>query len=471
MFYNLLSDVYGMFARDPLNNRRVPAAGEGDVNTSPRRITWSETCLGPLSRDLVERDARVFLRQSVSTPCLSAVKHAEGVWIEDCDGRRYLDFHGNNVHHIGHAHPRLIREVSAQLHQLTFAPRRFTCGPAVELAERLTNLAPGNLKKVLFAPSGSDAIEIAIAYARAATGRFKTISFWDSYHGSGFAARSIGGEQMFRSAPIGPLLPGGQLVPPFGDYRNAWGVTEGSGDLCARTIRYILEKEGDVCAVIAEPMRSVPYVAPVGFWQQVRQACDEFGALLIFDEIPTGLGKTGRFFACEHEGVTPDILVLGKALGGGVLPIAAILAHANLDVCGNVAYGHYTHEKNPIMARAALTTIEIIEEERLVDNASQMGRYALDQLRELQCAHPLVGDVRGRGCLMGVELVLDRNTREPANDAADAVLYAALRRGLNFKISMGNILTLAPPLVVKRDHIDLAIAILDEALNEVEQQQ
>lgn len=470
MFRSLDGYVDAMPARDPLNTRKPPAAGEGDINTSPRRSDWSQACVGPKSRELVDRDARVFLRQSVSTPCLSAVKHAEGVWIEDCDGRRYLDFHGNNVHHIGHAHPRLIHELTAQLHQLTFAPRRFTCGPAVELAERLTSLAPGDLKKVLFAPSGSDAIEIAIAYARAATGRFKTISFWDSYHGSGFAARSIGGEQMFRSAPIGPLLPGGQLVPPFGDYRNAWRVTEGSGDLCARTIRYVLEKEGDVCAVIAEPMRSVPYVAPVGFWRQVRQACDEFGALLIFDEIPTGLGKTGRFFACEHEGVTPDILVLGKALGGGALPIAAVLAHRELDVCTDVAYGHYTHEKNPLTARAALTTLCIIEEEHLVENAAQIGEYSLQKLRELQRSHPLIGDVRGRGCLMGLELVLDRNTREPANDAADAVLYAALRRGLSFKITMGNILTLAPPLVVSRDHMDHALAILDEALGEVEKQ-
>lgn len=450
------------------NATLAPAAGEGDVNTSPRRTKWSKVCVGQNSRKLVERDARVFLRQSVSSPCLSAIRRAEGVWIEDCDGRRFLDFHGNNVHHIGYAHPKLIRAITTQLGELGFAPRRFTSTPAVELAERLGELAPGDLGKVLFAPSGSDAIEIAIAYARAATGRFKTISFWDSYHGSGFAARSIGGEQMFRSAPIGPLLPGAQLVPPFGDYRNAWGISEGSGDFCAKTIRYVLEKEGDVCAVIAEPMRAVPYVAPRGFWQQVRQACDDFGALLIFDEIPTGLGKTGRMFACEHEGVVPDILVLGKALGGGVLPIAAVLARPDLDVCGDLAYGHYTHEKNPVTAAAALATIAIIEEERLVENAAQIGEYALAGLRELQSVHPLIGDVRGRGCLFGVELVLDRESKEPAADSADAVLYSALDRGLNFKVSMGNVLTLAPPLVVEREHIDRAILILDESLTEAE---
>lgn len=446
----------------------IPALGEGDVNSSPNRTSWVKSSIGLKSRALVDRDSKVFLRQSVSTPCLSAVRRAEGVWIEDCDGQRYLDFHGNNVHHIGHAHPRLVRELTNQLNELTFAPRRFTCEPAVMLAERLVEIAPPELNKVLFAPSGSDAIEIALAYSRAVTGRFKTISFWDSYHGSGFAARSIGGEQMFRSAPIGPLLPGGQLVPPFGDYRNAWGVSAGSGDLCAKMIEYILEKEGDVCAVVAEPMRAVPYVAPPGFWRRIRQACDEFGALLIFDEIPTGLGKTGRMFACEHEDVTPDILVLGKALGGGILPISAVLTKQEHDICGDVAYGHYTHEKNPLTTRAALTTIDIIEDEGLVANAAEMGKYAISKLNELQASHPLIGDVRGRGCLFGIELVSDAISKEPATSAADAVLYAALRRGLNFKISMGNVLTLAPPLIVEREHIDRAVWILDESLAEVE---
>jgi 4-aminobutyrate aminotransferase len=454
--------------REP-NKTTAVMHGESDVNLSPRRSAWSSECVGPASRSLVERDARVFLRQSASTPCLSAVCRAEGVFLEDCDGRRYLDFHGNNVHHIGHAHPRLIRAVTEQMQRLSFAPRRFTCEPAVELAERLVQITPPGLDRVLFAPSGSDAIEMALAYARAATGRFKTISFWDSYHGSGFGARSVGGEQMFHSEPIGPLLPGAEHVPPFGDYRNAWGVTSGSGELCARTIRYVLEKEGDVCAVVAEPMRAAPTVAPTGFWQQVRAACDEFGALLIFDEIPTGLGKTGRMFACEHEGVTPDILVLGKALGGGMLPIAAIVARGELDVCSHVAYGHYTHEKNPVTATAALTTLAIIEEEKLVQNAVRMGELGLAGLRELQQRHPLIGDVRGRGCMLAAELVLDQKTREPAFDAADAVLYAALRRGLNFKVMTGNVLTLTPPLVITEEHLQTALLILDESLSEVEQ--
>jgi 4-aminobutyrate aminotransferase len=423
----------------------------------------------PATQLLLARDSRVFLRQSLSTPCLSAVREAEGIWIEDLAGRRHMDFHGNNVHHIGYGHPRLINAMEQQMRSLCFAPRRYTCEAAVELAEKLVDVTPEGLGKVLFATGGSDAIEIALAYARAATGRFKTISFWDSFHGAGFGARSVGGERMFRGGPIGPLLPGTEHVPPFGDYRNAWGVREGSGDLCARQIRYILEKERDVCAVIAEPMRAVPYIAPPGFWRQVRQACDEFGALLIFDEIPTGLGKTGRMFACEHEEVTPDILVLGKSLGGGMLPISAVIARPDLDVCGDYAFGHYTHEKNPVTTRAALTTLQIIEGEHLVENAAAVGEAAIHRLRQMKERHPLIGDVRGRGCLLGIELVKDHQSREPACDAAEEVLYLALERGLSFKVSMGNVLTLSPPLIVTREQVQQALDTLDQSLTIVEE--
>ncbi|HYC14313.1 MAG TPA: aminotransferase class III-fold pyridoxal phosphate-dependent enzyme, partial [Stellaceae bacterium] len=190
------------------------------------------------------------------------------------------------------------------------------------------------------------------------------------------------------------------------------------------------------------------------------------GALLIFDEIPTSLGKTGRMFACEHEGVPPDILVLGKSLGGGVLPIAAVLCRADLDVAGDWAFGHYTHEKNPVTARAALTTIEIIEEEGLVENARDIGDFALARLQEMKSRHPLIGDVRGRGCLIGVELVEDRASKEPANDAAEDVLYRSLDRGLSFKTTMGNVLTLTPPLVTTRAQMEAALDILESAIAE-----
>jgi 4-aminobutyrate aminotransferase len=453
----------------------MPPPSEGDSNRSRQRDAFA-SALPAAVQAMVAADARCFLHQSLSSPCLSAVRGAQGIWLEDLAGRRYMDFHGNNAHHVGYGHPRLIAALKAQLDELPFAPRRFTNAPAVALAEKLGTLAPGGLSKVLLAPGGSEAIEMALRLARAVTGRHKTISFWDSFHGAGFGASSVGGEALFRSGPAGPLLAGAEHVAPFACYRCPYGYPDRDGApqlelcrmRCASFIRYVLEKEQDVAAVIAEPIRAVPYLPPPGFWAEVRRACDELGALLIFDEIPTGLGKTGRMFACEHVGVAPDILVLGKALGGGALPVAAMLARSEHDVLGDYALGHYTHEKSPVLARAALTTIEIIEDEGLVANAARVGDYALARLRELKARHGLIGDVRGSGLLLGIELVTDRATKTPAASEADAVLYACLERGLSFKTTFGNILALSPPLTVTAAEIDRAVAILDAALAEVE---
>ena len=238
---------------------------------------------------------------------------------------------------------------------------------------------------------------------------------------------------------------------------------------CARFVRYVLEKEGDVAAVIAEPARAVPYLPPPGFWKEVREACDKYGALLIFDEIPTGLGKTGRMFACDHDNVVPDILVLGKALGGGILPIAAVLSKPELDVAGDYALGHYTHEKNPVTSRAALTTIEIIEDEDLVENAAELGDYALKCLNQLKVVHPVIGDVRGCGFLIGVELVQERKSKIPAANLAEDVFYRCLDRGLSFKVTMGNVLTLTPPLILSREQMDFAREAIDASLGEAEE--
>jgi 4-aminobutyrate aminotransferase len=231
-------------------------------------------------------------------------------------------------------------------------------------------------------------------------------------------------------------------------------------------IDYVLEKEGDIAAFIAEPMRAVPHIPPPGFWRKVRAACDRHGTLLIFDEIPTGLGKTGKMFACQHEGVVPDILVLGKALGGGILPIAAVIARPELDVGAAYAFGHYTHEKNPVTARAALTTIEIIADEGLVENAAKIGVAAMARMRDMMARHDLIGDVRGVGCLLGIELVADRAAKAPANDAAEAVMYRALEKGLSFKTTFGNVLTLTPPLTVTETEMARALDIIDESIHE-----
>ena len=450
--------------RSPTTN--APAPSESDTNLSPERRAWAARNLDAAGRALLAEDERYFLRQSVSTPCLNAIVKAEGIFIEDTAGRRMMDFHGNNVHHVGYGHPRLKRAIAEQMEALPFTPRRYTSEPAVALAKKLAAIAPGNLGKVLFTTGGSDAVEVAIKLARAATGRYKTLSFWDAFHGAGFGSAAVGGEALFRSGPIGPLMPGTEHVAPFSSYRCPYGTSNAkeSSAACARMIDYVLGREGDVAALIAEPVRAVPYMPAPGFWKEVRKICDRHGTLLVFDEIPTGLGKTGKMFACEHDGVVPDILVLGKALGGGILPIAAVIARPELDVGADYAFGHYTHEKNPVTARAALTTIEIIEDEGLVANAAKVGAAALARLHDIMAKRAIVGDVRGLGLLLGIELVSERAAKTPADAEAEKTMYLALEKGLSFKTTFGNVLTLTPPLTVTQGQMDRALDIIDECL-------
>ncbi len=439
---------------------------EGESNTSKARADWDARNSDPATRDLLRRDADAFLHQSLSSPCVSTIARAEGIWIEDTAGRRFMDFHGNSVHHISYGHPRLKEAIRRQMDDLPFAPRRFACSPAMELAEELGRLAPGDLGKVLFTTGGSDAIEVALRLARAATGRFKTLSFWDAFHGAGFGAASVGGEATFRSHIAGPLLPGTEHVAPFHCYHCAYGHPGPSacGLACANMVEYVLAREGDVAAVVAEPMRAVPVVPPPGFWKSVRDACTRHGALLIMDEIPTGLGKTGRMFAFEHDDIIPDIAVLGKSLGGAMLPIAAVIADRSLDICSDFAIGHYTHEKNPITTRAALTTLKIIEDEGLIENASILGRFALDRLSDRLDGCPIVGDIRGRGLLFGVEIISSRELRTPDAGTAERIYYRCLEGGLSFKISAGNVLTLSPPLTITREQLSAALDIVVEAI-------
>lgn len=445
-------------------------ASESDTNGGARRREWWDGQQDS-ERNLIQRDSRVYMKQSVSTPCLGAIEGADGVNLTGADGRQILDFHGNSAHQIGYQHPRLIADVSAQLTTLPFVPRRYTSEISVQFAEKLVEVSPPSLTKVLLTTGGSDAVEVALKVARAATGRHKTLSLWESFHGAGFGAASVGGEQLFRSGPIGPLLTGTEHVPPFGCYRDLFGAGHAfnephrpeCGVALASLIDYTLKVQGDVAALIAEPMRAVPQFAPPGFWASVRRSCDETGTLLIFDEIPTGLGRTGRLFASEHENVEPDILVLGKGLGGGLIPVGATLVQERLDVGAEWAFGHYTHEKSPLASRAGLTTLQIIEDEDLVNQSARLGRHALDRGWALAERYDEIGDVRGRGLLLGIELVTDRSSRTPNPGLAEQIMYAALRAGLSFKTTMGNILTLTPPLIATESHIDQAFDILANA--------
>ena len=440
---------------------------EGDLNLSPQRRQWMEENIDSPTRRRLEEDARCYLHQSLSPPCLNVIKSASGAGFEDVAGRHYLDFHGNNVHTVGFSHPRVVAAIKEQLDQLTFCTRRYTCEPAIRFAQKLIEIAPAGLDRVLLAPGGTTAIGTALKLARVATGRFKFVSMWDSFHGASLDAISVGGEAIFRR-DIGPLLPGCEHVPPADNRHCPFKCGAACSLACADYVEYVLEKEGDVAAVIGETIRSIPFIPPPNYWKRIRAACDKHGALLILDEIPMGLGRTGRMFACQHYDVTPDILVLGKGLGGGIFPLAAVLCRSALNDARHTALGHYTHEKNPVACAAGLATLQVIEEEGLVEHASRLGQYALDRLREMAQRHSLIGDIRGLGLVLGVELLKDRATLAPATDEAEGVMYAALKSGLNFKVTMGNILTLTPALTLTQIEMDQALAILERCIGEIE---
>jgi 4-aminobutyrate aminotransferase len=449
---------------DPLAQFR----SEGDLNFSPHRQAWLEKHLDAPTRSWLEEDAKYFLRQSLSTPCLDVLTGCSGASMTDLQGREILDFHGNNVHQVGFSHPHVVEAIVRQMKELSFCTRRYTNLPAIRLAQKLVELTPGDLNKVLFAPGGTSAIGMAVKLARAATGRHKTISMWDSFHGASLDAISIGGEAIFRSG-IGPLLPGCEHVPPPDNRHCPFRCGAACNLQCADYIDYVLEKEGDVAAVIAETVRSTPVIPPKEYWKKVRAACDRHGALLILDEIPHCLGRTGRMFTVEHYDIIPDMLVLGKGLGGGIFPLAALLARESLDqAMPEKALGHYTHEKNPVACAAGLAAIEVIEKEGLTERARAWGEYALERMYAMQQRHPLIGDVRGLGLLLGIELIRDRGTLERAADEAERVMYLALSKGLNFKLTMGNIITLTPALTITQGELDRALHILDECLAAVE---
>jgi 4-aminobutyrate aminotransferase len=447
----------------PSTHHATPPESEGDVNLSERRQSWLDDHVDADAQQILDEDERYFLRQSLSTPCMNVLEACDGIYLQDTQGRRYMDFHGNSVHQIGFGHPRVVEAITEQMRTLSFCTRRYTNAKAVELARKLVEITPSQLGKVLFAPGGTSAVGMALKLARMATGRHKTISMWDSFHGASLDAISIGGAAGFRRN-AGPLLPGTEHVPyPYAGH-CLFGCGGGCNTRCADYVEFILRNEGDVAAVIAEPTRSAAIFPPAEYWRQVRDACDRYGALLIFDEIPHALGRTGRMFAFEHDGVDPDILVLGKGLGGGIFPFAAMVARTDLDLAPDAALGHYTHEKNPVACAAALATLEVIEEEGLLERSATLGAHAVSRLRAMSERHAAISEVRGRGLLLGVELH-DPADNAPANDLADRIMYDALAKGLSFKVTMGNVLSLAPPLTITQDELDKALDILDGCLD------
>ncbi len=450
------------------NNKQLDIQAEGDVNISTNRMRWIEGFHSGKTREMLEADARYYVHQSLSTPCLNVLESCEGSWITDAEGRRFLDFHGNCVHQAGYANPRVIQAVKDQLDQMCFCPRRYTNEPAIRLAKKLADIAPGNLNRVLFAPGGTLVNGMAVKLARAATGRHKVVSMWDSFHGASLDMISIGGEALFRQN-IGPLMTGTEHVPPPYCYRCVWDCEPDNCTLkCADYIEYVMEKERDIACVIGETIRSTSIIMPKGYWKRVREICDKYGALLILDEIPNWLGRTGKMFTCMNYDVVPDIITVGKGLGGGIFPFAAMICREDLNILPDRSLGHYTHEKNPVACAAAYETIAVIEEENLIENARVMGRYMLEQLNGLYDKYEMVGAVRGIGLMAGIEVVRDRKTKARAVEETDRLMYYALDKGLNFKTTMRNIITLTPPLSVTKDEIDFAVNALGECFAEIQ---
>jgi 4-aminobutyrate aminotransferase len=288
---------------------------------------------------------------------------------------------------------------------------------------------------------------------------------WDSFHGASLDAISIGGEAVFRKN-MGPLLPGTEHVPPCDPASCRFGCNGACTAKCAEYVDYVLGKEEDVGAVVVETIRCTDVqIPPPGYYSALREACDRHGALLILDEVPICLGRTGTMFAFEHYNMTPDMVVLGKGLGGAVFPMAALVARRDLDVAADRALGHYTHEKSSVGCAAALATLEVIEKEGLLARSRELGAYALERMREIQRRHRLVAGVRGIGLLLGIELARDG---VPARREAELVMYRCLAAGLSFKVGQGNVLTLSPPLIIARSELDVAFGIVEDALSAVE---
>lgn len=440
---------------------------QGDINVSVYRENYQQG-LAEESLYWIDEDADVFLHQALSTPVMNVLSRTEGAYIYDLQGKSYLDLHGNGVHNAGFSNPAVIRAVIAQLEsKLAFTPRRYTNIPAVQLAKKLVEIAPESLTRVLFCPGGSEAIEMAITLAKQVTGRWKTISYWDAFHGAGFQAASVGGEEHF-SGGNGPMVPGAFHVEFPNYYRNPWGLSDQDqiDRLYLRQIEVIVARNPDISAIIAEPISATPVVPSANYWRRVREICDEHGIFLIFDEVIEGLGRTGNWFASQKF-VEPDVLVLGKSLGGGLLPFAGIMTREKHNIVQHRSIGHYTHEKNPLCAVAGLATIHYLEEHNLVQHARIMGQYLIAGCLKLQARFAVIGHVAGEGLHIGLDLVKDLVSKEPATAYAERFMYACLEKGISFKIINGNVVTIRPALTISQEQCDEILRVFEDVFEQL----
>lgn len=402
------------------------------------------------------------------------IERAEGASMYGPGGREVLDFTSGQMSAIlGHCHPEIVATVREAVAELDHIHSSLLSGPVLRLTEALASILPESLSKVLPLSTGGESNEAALRMAKMATGGFEVVAFDRSWHGvtGGAASSTFNGARQ----GYGPALPGVLALPTPDAYRSPF-VTDGHydwrGELDFGFQMLDRQSVGRYAAVIAEPILSSAGVIelPPGYLQALKSKCNERDMLLILDEAQTGLGRTGDRFAFEHESIVPDILTLSKTLGAG-LPLSATITSAQIEQqCYEQGYVFYTtHAADPLPASVGAKVVEIIVRDNLSERARQLGAYMKEQLLALKQRHERIGDVRGRGLLLGVELVKDRQSKVPAREVGVEVSRRCLELGASLNVgrhSMANIFRIAPPLTVTRDQIDTAVSIFDQALTE-----
>jgi 4-aminobutyrate aminotransferase len=429
---------------------------------------------GPLAKRVVEQDHK-YVSPSYTRSYPLVAKRGTGAIVEDVDGNRFLDFSaGIAVVATGHCHPTVVRAIQSQAAELIhMSGTDFYYPSLAELAQKLADIAPGpSPKRVYFGNSGTEAIEAAMKLARIYTGRDKFIAFTGAFHGRTYGALSLTASRPVQRRGFGPLIPGVTHIPYANCYRCVYNLQpEECAVYCARVIEEQLFRTSlpseEVAAIFVEPIQGEGgyIVPPPEFLRELRRICDEHGILLVFDEVQCGMGRTGKMWACEHSGVVPDILCTAKGIASG-MPLGAMISRA--DIMNWPAGAHAsTFGGNPVAVAAALTTIALLEE-KYVENAEDMGRYLMESLQDWTARHPLVGDIRGQGLMVGIELVKDRKTKAHATEERNRLVQAAFEKGLLVLGCGLSTLRLMPPLIVNRAQVDIAVEILDECLSRIE---
>lgn len=419
-------------------------------------------------------------REYVCTSFVAAVEpvvvdRASGATIIDVEGRRYIDcFAGIAVTNAGHCHPKVVAAAQAQAEKLIHAASYVYHVPVVaDLAERLAQITPGALKKTFFGNSGAEGIETALRMAKAYTSRNEFLALTHSFHGRTIGTLSVTGN-MQRKKRGGPYLPGVAFAPAPYLYRNPFGTDDPEvlAQRCAEMLEWAIKYQtsGNVAAFIAEPVLGEGgiIVPPPNYFRYVKEILDRYGILFIADEVQSGFGRTGKLFAIEHYGVEPDILVMAKGIADG-FPLSACIARA--EIADSFQPGEHlsTFGGNPVSCAAALANITVLLEEDLPGQAAAKGAHALAQLRELANEYELIGDVRGIGLMIGVELVTNRHTKQPAAKQAAALRAYCREHGVLIGVGgqEGNVVRLQPPLTIGWDELEQALNVLSQGLREV----